>query len=611
MSEVVGFPWDKVSAARAYLLTLKPWLSALVGALIIVPVDRPSPTGHGWITAPQADERGRVYLDRSYCMEVPLEVLAATIEYESALIARDLVARMSWIEEPQWHTVAIPAIQAEIAGSIDREATVMDALYIDARVSQSVLFTLADMERWEVQGPPTLRGTGVVHPRDLMLPEGLSAETYAHTLRLAISSADLPGLSGASSSDGDGRGTKGSGKGGTDASSGDSVKGGDTSDDGTAADQGADSSEGDGGAGGEPSADDDLAHGGDGHGGDEADLGDEAQGDAAADDEAQRDSALARARELVEQMNSRTNTTWRKQVDASALVKTIGAANIEMSRRHATSSADAAAWQMSIPHPDDPFALDLTTDDPDVEALTPSELSTAVVEMARAVTETRAIAGVGPGMLSWEAAREILERRDVAWERHLARVLTSSLTSEQVKGASDLTYSVPNPNQPRLGVRMLGLNSYAPKVTVIQDVSGSMMRHLQTSMEAVNSLMRKTLARLQAETEWLTFDTTVKDVGKGRALKAKDTRSWQGGGGTDLGPVIAYLMGDRTAPKVEWSGRKLAVPDLLVVSTDAMFEWPQHRPSRQHRLLVILYHPNHLSYVPEWVDREREIVIIP
>jgi predicted metal-dependent peptidase len=220
--------------------------------------------------------------------------------------------------------------------------------------------------------------------------------------------------------------------------------------------------------------------------------------------------------------------------------------------------------------------------------------------------------GLNPGanMLQWVAKRRRM--RGVDWQSRLNKLLSSSYTSAKVHGASDLSYTVRNPNQPEFGVVLQGLHDYAPTIVVIQDVSGSMISNdgMNKSMSAFTDLCGKVLGRFNSPVTWVTVDAGIIDVGSASSWNKHQQKRWSYGfGGTEIAPAIEQVM----TGKLVWKGKKYPKADLTIISTDCIFEWPKRRPVRNGKLLVISVEPDRAKlekFLPKWVDRKRELVII-
>jgi hypothetical protein len=570
----------------------------------VVAVDHPPVTGEGWLVAPQTDRKGRIYLDRSFCVSVPLHVVAGALEHEYAKISRGVFTRLSWVSPEDWDDIAVPAFQLEIMDAMEREKVALTDLRIERRVSASTQFSLYDFDDWDVAGPPSLTEVGAMTPSLLGLPERRSAETYAQLLFKARDES-MPDMDG-DDADGDGlvliaqgEETLGDAPQSEEVGAGQDGSGASARADGADAAQGDDAAADDGEAGqaAAPSEQDSQANetepeGADTEGGD-GDASPSADADGPEQSDAQgcgRSDPAATAQQVLS--------------DAG------GPSKVDAKRRAALRNPDTLAWSKSVPHYGDEFASDIKPRDEDnAKPVSDLDLNDAINESARMTVRHAFLADSGIDGQSLDSAQRRLRSLGLSWDRHLVQVVSSCLVSERVRGASDLTYSSLNPNQPQEGVRLMGMTDYAPTVTIIQDVSGSMTATMATAMDVTADLLTAVTGRLQARSTWVTVDHSIVAVGEAATMTQKVRRQMdRGGGGTALGPVISSLMG-KGKPMV-WRGHTLRAPDLLVVSTDGKFTWPKERPSRAHRLVVVVYDERHIDCLPDWVNSKRELVLV-
>ena len=617
-----GFPWNKVQAARSYLLALKPWLGPIASTVTVVPVDRPPVDGVGWLVAPQTDEHGRLYLDRSFVQAQPLHVLSGALEHEYAKISRSVHSRLSWVGPADWDTIATPSFQLEIVDAMERERAFLTPMLIEKRLGRSQQFSLYDYDDWEVQGAPSIVDAGALTPSALGLPSGLSAENYARLLLEAREKASLEGEGPASDDADDGTPEEGSAgedsseESGEEGSGGASVPaGGEQSDsdeceaEASPTDEQVEEDE-------EDSDEDrgaEAATPGDGvryeDNDEEGALEDEGlYDDDLEDDYDDFDDDDDSPCDPGEGLEAGGQEDGEEECQADPDMDTEDP-DVDARLQAAMENPDTYAWSKGIPHYADEFSADIAPQDEQNAPETPAwAMSEALTESATLTMRHAAMPGSGIAEQNLQVAHDRLRSLGLSWEQHLSRVVSSCLLSERIKGASDLTYSQANPNQPEVGIRLMGMTDYAPKVTILQDVSGSMTESMGLAMDTISDFMTALVGRLQSRAEWVTFDVQVVQVGRS-ALMTKDVRKrWaKGGGGTNLGGIITALMGK--GPPMQWRGRRIEVPDLLVISTDAQFAWPKERPSRAHKLVVVLYSERDRQYLPDWVDQSTELVI--
>lgn len=220
--------------------------------------------------------------------------------------------------------------------------------------------------------------------------------------------------------------------------------------------------------------------------------------------------------------------------------------------------------------------------------------------------------GLKPGkqIVNWVFRQQKV--RGVDWQSKLVKLVSSAYTSAKVSGASDLSYTVRNPNQPEFGAILQGLHDYAPKIKVIQDVSGSMRtgKRQSLAMSAFTDLCTKVLGNFNSKVEWITVDADIIDIGQASGWsKALQRRMSYGFGGTKIGPIIDRCM----KGELKWKGKKYDRPDLLIIVTDCAFDWPEKRPTKRGKILVVSVDSNMSNvnfFLPRWLDRKRELVII-
>jgi len=605
-----GFPWNRVNAARSYLLALKPWLGPVAMAMKIVPVDKPAAASNGWLLAPETDEQGRVYLDRSFCASQPLHVLAGALEHEYAKVSRDVFNRLSWVDPDDWAEIAVPAFQMEIVDAMEREGASLDAAKIETRLARSPLFTVDDMDDWGVNTPPSIIEAGAFSPAALGLPGGLSAETYAAVLLAARETAEPehePPFQGYGTEPGPGE-DDGEAGGEAPSSADAPAEGGqdaEGSGEGPADDVG-----GDGGEGQPEDADEDSDE--DEGAAEAGDAGDEQEADEAGG-EGGRPSSTGDDTQEAPGATEAPEDVDDAPRSARAIAESAGGPDrIEALRKQILATPEGNAWSNAMPHHSDSISQSAASNAPDdARPVSPAELSQALNESATLTIAAARASGVDIAPSAVAVAEQRMRSRGLSWDRQLARVVSSALTSEMIRGSSDLTYSRPNPNQPEVGIRLMGMTGYAPKVIIVQDVSGSMIGNnaLARSMDAVGDLMTTLMGRLSTQSTWVTVATKIVRIGDAATMSDAVRKQWSWGrGGTDLGWIIESLMG--AGKPVVHEGRTLRAPDLLVVSTDAGFPWPKKRPSSAHRLVVVVYDDSHVAKVPDWVNRSTELVVV-
>jgi hypothetical protein len=213
----------------------------------------------------------------------------------------------------------------------------------------------------------------------------------------------------------------------------------------------------------------------------------------------------------------------------------------------------------------------------------------------------------GNALMAWR--ENYRKARGLNWDRHFMKLANAMLSSTQIKGQSDLSYSVRNPNQSAIGPILQGLLSYSPTIYVLQDVSGSMHAgKMARSMSVFTDLCKKVLANYGDKVTWFSADTALRDVGTTSRWNEDVRQAWSYGfGGTQgFGEIIDVMM----RGKLVYKGKKYKKPDLVITSTDCCFPWVEERPRSAAKLLIVNVGTEQDAemWVPEWVNRRKEFV---
>lgn len=644
MDPGLGFPWPKIEASKKLLYSYKPWWSRFLERMPIVPidVDRPKDSDFGAMTS--TDRERRIYIDASFARSAGVEMIAASLERELQRHVRDVWKRFSWLPQDEWDRMVNLCLELEISSSIRAE-------YSDEYLLRRTTIFTDDMARmWGTEGPPTLGDDGWT-PAKVGLPEGLSAEEYYKLLDEDIpnpdeqenedesesedqsddqsdsqddpeqsdesedqdpgqseqsddsddspeddsdSESDLEGDSEDQQDDSDSPDSEDSEDAESDGGSGDGDAsddrdpgdGTDSEDDTTEGDQSESSSEDGSGDGQESneSTDSPSSDGDEGDSGNDSDdSGSEGDGDGSGESGDQQGTTTPR--ELANQaMNSSAALSW------------------QASDMGSPKSGEQQSWE-----PDDQKKP---------EGISSVDQSKMDMELADDVREMIPL---------WSKSKMFREIRDWAddkvktkqdhWEKLFQRIVSSGMNSARISGASDLSYSVRNPNQPSVGPVLMGLHDYSPTIYTIQDVSGSMLmsKALQRSASAFEHMSTAIMGKYGDRATWITVDTEVRDVGKSTKIDNHTMTRWgHGFGGTDLGAVMTEIE----SGKFSFKGRRYPRPDMLVVNTDCGFPWPWkelNKPPRGLKLLVVSTVPYERAKIyglPSWIREGHEFIEI-
>lgn len=666
-----GFPWAKVNAAKRYLTVIKPWWGRFLDNFVIVPVEvMPDSEGvlpYGSTTA--TDRDFRIYVDRLFALSVPLHYLAGAIEHELQRHTRDSWQRFKFLKDEQWREEAVPALDLEINSTIDREQkhVTMDMVY--GICGDSALFTTRDLENWNVTAPPGFDDDGWI-PRVLGMEDGLSAEQYHQEIKKLMeeppppeeddgdtSESDDDSEEEADSEDPEGQDEESdtSDEGSDDEDSEDEQEGesqeGESEEDEQEDADGAESdsdeepseddTDGDGesdedsdgdGEGSDEQSEDEGGEGGSSEGlnnkGSGSESGDQ-EGDGTDEgDESESGDPQESSGEGSESSNSSEPTDGSPTEDKGQPSESGSPAQMSdwdkaEAIRELQGSELGQMWQNSMENPTDPIdhpAWKPDDDTPDYELPdkpTQGEITAAFEALSEDIGEFSdemediSPAGFGDDLEgSLRVWRENYRKaKGLNWDRHFMKLANAMLSSTQIKGQSDLSYSVRNPHQAAIGPILQGLLSYSPTIYVLQDVSGSMHAgKMAKSTTVFTDLCKKVLANYGDKVTWFSADMSIRDVGKTSRWDEDVRLAWSFGfGGTQgFGEILDKLMRGKLVHK----GKKYPKPDLVITSTDCCFPWAEVRPRSAAKLLIVNVgsETDADKWIPEWVNRRKEFV---
>jgi predicted metal-dependent peptidase len=189
--------------------------------------------------------------------------------------------------------------------------------------------------------------------------------------------------------------------------------------------------------------------------------------------------------------------------------------------------------------------------------LSRSEVKLIAREVANQI-QAKGAGSVPEGVSRWAA--EVLAPPKVPWQSEIMAQARSACA--HVSGCWDYTYQRPSRRQSVSGgVVYASMHRPIPEIAAVVDTSGSMSD--QAIGVAVNEL-GGLLKQLGFPLRVLSVDAAVHHV---RKAFGRIDRQLFGGGGTDMTIGIAEAM--KLKPR----------PDLIVVLTDGITDWPDQRPS--------------------------------
>lgn len=630
---VEGFPWDRLQAAQKLLYAIKPWWARFGGRMKIVPIDIPAPPGekYGGITSTDADMN--LYIDSSFVASSPIEEIAGAVEKELQYHVRDAWRRLLWLSEEDYSRYFNICMDLEINSVINRESTAPSDV-VSWILDRSSVFTSEMASKWMVRGAPSIMHKSWL-PELLGMPDGLSAEQYYRILSgqetsptpgddnedgeeeresqdSAGGDSESSGDSGTEDGEGEpesGEGESSSGEPGGDEPSDDADEGSDpdtedepSSDSEGQPDEGDENKEPDEGQGGDEGTDTDQSDqgqessepGNPEQGDDESpsDTNDDAddQGDSESDSDAE-DGGQDQSTDQPgsEQSGSDSQPQSESQQTPSQRMA-------ELKR----NDPDLAWWAMDKSSMQQKAEED---EDSDTQEMSEFDISQAHKEIAEDVKEGslgRSFAwGLSPDerLMNWAYDQRRKHSLD-CWSL-LSKAVSRTFDSVKIKGMSDLSYSVPNPNQSPIGPILMGLLDYAPKTYLVQDISGSMAAFMQNSLDVFRKVLKTTSTRFGAEVTWFTVDTKIVDTGSLINFNPSVTERFRRGFG---GTVLEQTLDDMARGKLRWNGKKFARPDVILLSTDCLFKWPWldlRKPPAGTQVIVLS--------VTEWDDLSKRM----
>ena len=214
----------------------------------------------------------------------------------------------------------------------------------------------------------------------------------------------------------------------------------------------------------------------------------------------------------------------------------------------------------------------------------PAGLTDAEALLLRRRVAEAIVVSVGkqPGQMpgGWTRWAEALLRPRVDWKLLLSSAIRSAMAA--VAGAADYSYRRPARRQSP-GIVLPAMQRPLPKIAIIVDASGSVDdAQLQQAWTEVHGCLRALGARRDLLTVYAADVTT-------RRLAGPPKRQiWLiGGGGTDMAAAINTVL------------RQTARPDLVVVITDGLTPWPDHKPARP---IIVALLPTAVKHppIPPW-----------
>lgn len=220
----------------------------------------------------------------------------------------------------------------------------------------------------------------------------------------------------------------------------------------------------------------------------------------------------------------------------------------------------------------------------------------------------------GDNFIAW--SNEKLRKPMVPWQKVLRKLVTLSVSRAQMAGQSDLSYAKANPNQQPDMPIMMGFITYPPEVTVLMDTSPSMLREKHKALSEFAGVIQKILIQYSQPVVMAAADNSIKYVAYSTSpsqMVVKNMGKTHDGSSAKFGDTVA-----RVAKKgVKFRGRNYPAPDVLIIFTDCLFEWPlpenARLPMSYATVIVASTSPYEEieKYLPNWVKEKKNFVYIP
>ncbi len=223
---------------------------------------------------------------------------------------------------------------------------------------------------------------------------------------------------------------------------------------------------------------------------------------------------------------------------------------------------------------------------PDTPQVTPSDADTIRYAVATEIRQSARSRGGGPDhALRWAA--RVLDSQ-LPWERLLAVAVRKSAVA--TSGRSQRTWSRLSRRASVLPKILLpGWHRFVPEVAIVIDTSGSVDDVLlAAALGEVDGALRG-LGVPGGSIALYSCDSAAHALG--RVRRASST-TLVGGGGTEMGVGIAAALA--ATPR----------PNIIVVLTDGITDWPQEPPRGCSVVIAVLGHPGDLlPPTPAWARR--------
>lgn len=273
-------------------------------------------------------------------------------------------------------------------------------------------------------------------------------------------------------------------------------------------------------------------------------------------------------------------------------------------------SGDDALNELStpqLPHDDSIIGLDFNEQD-DLR----KEIAQDIKEHQLSIPTTGGVSS-GDDFIEWAGKK--LYKPTVSWRKVLPRMVNAVVSRASMAGTSDMSYSKQNPNQQEGMPLMMGFITYPPEVSILIDASPSMLKYKESAIGEFMELMQSLLMKYSQPVSVAVADSGIKyaiSTMNPTSKIMKNIGVTYRGSSADFGSTL-----ERIAKKgINFKGRKMPQPDVLIVFTDCLFHWPLPRsgklPYSYANIIVVSTREfdEVEEYLPKWVKKNKNFVYI-
>ena len=240
-----------------------------------------------------------------------------------------------------------------------------------------------------------------------------------------------------------------------------------------------------------------------------------------------------------------------------------------------------------------------------------NDLAKSIEEYENEMSKRPGSASVGKGFSEWKKKR--IGKSKSSWKKILPRILYQAMGKSIMSGQSDMSFAKRNPNQQKNMPLMMGFITYPPNITIIIDSSPSMLRFKDTTMKEFLGVTTHFFKQYGDPVTVCSVDSSIKYaeqtiVPSKKILK--EAGKTHHSGSEDFGKILETIL----KKGVKYKGRSYPVPDVTVVLTDCVFDWPFETmstlPRKYGHVIVVstLEYDKIEDILPKWVKKNKNFV---